>query len=155
MKRFVRDVRVVVADDHEMVLDALRLRLEGLVGVRVVGEACGGREAIALIDRLEPAIALVDVRMPEVDGLEVVRVVHERNLATRVVLHSASVGDALVSRALALGAAGYIQKGAGADVIRAAIHAVSSGETFVDPELVSGPGHPGSTYTRRFPPPRM
>ena len=127
---------IVLADDHPAIRMGVRMRLEREIGFSVVGEAADGLEAVALIEDVHPDIAVVDLRMPELDGVEVARQVHGNH--TRVVLLSA-MGDAhLVQRALDAGAFGYVDKESSLDVLVAAVEAVVAGRRFIDPSLVAG-----------------
>jgi DNA-binding NarL/FixJ family response regulator len=126
----------VLADDHPAIRMGVRIRLEREAGFDVVGEACDGREAVDLINEIHPDVAVVDLRMPELDGIDVARLAGGD--VTRIIVLSA-MGDAeLVQRALDAGAAGYVDKESPLDVLVSAVEAAASGRTFVDPSLVAG-----------------
>ena len=106
--------------------------------VEVVGEAGNGREALEVIARERPAVALVDYQMPDMDGLALVHAVVRDQIPTRVLLLSAFTESAIVFKALQEGAAGYLPKEARRDEIVDAVLSVARGRTVVPPELASG-----------------
>jgi two-component system, NarL family, nitrate/nitrite response regulator NarL len=128
-------VRVVVADDHPFFRDGVTRGLNQDGRIEVVAEAENGREAIDVIRREQPDVALVDHQMPEVDGVGVVRAVVRDELATRVLVLSAHTDSAIVFAALQEGAAGFLPKDARrADIIEAVLQ-VARGETVVPAAL--------------------
>ena len=131
-------VRVVVADDHPFFRDGVTRGLSQDGRVDVVAEAADGREAIEVIRRELPDVALVDYQMPDLDGLAVVRAVVRDQLATRVLLLSAHTDGAIVFGALQEGAAGYLPKDAGRAEIVEAVLKVARGETVVPAGLAGG-----------------
>ena len=106
--------------------------------LELVGSASNGREALEAIRELEPDVALLDVKMPELDGIAVVRAVTREELSTRVVFLSAYVDSAVAYRALAEGAAGFVSKEASSQAVCEAIVAANRGETVLSPEVQSG-----------------
>jgi two-component system nitrate/nitrite response regulator NarL len=106
--------------------------------LQVVGSAGDGREALDSIRRCEPDVALLDVKMPGLDGIEVVRALTRDGLRTRALLLTAYVDSAVAYRALAEGAAGFISKESSAAVVCDAIAAVHRGETVMSPEVQTG-----------------
>lgn len=125
----------VLADDHPAIRTGLRLRLEGDGVVRVVGEADDGVQALELIRSERPTIALVDLRMPRVDGMQVLAAARSEHLATRIVLVTALAERHLVEKAIAAGADGYVSKDSPLDVVVQAVETVTQGRTFIDPQL--------------------
>jgi DNA-binding NarL/FixJ family response regulator len=141
-------LRVVIADDQRTVRDGLAV-LAGLCeGIEVVGAAPDGAVAVAMVDELAPDVVLMDLRMPELDGVQATRQIAERSSA-RVVVLTTYADDESVFPALRAGAVGYLTKDASAEEIEAAIRAVHRGQTWLDPvvqaRLVSalGDGLPG------------
>jgi two-component system nitrate/nitrite response regulator NarL len=131
-------VRVVIADDHPFFRDGVRRGLTEDGRIEVVAEAADGREAIEVIRRERPDVALVDYQMPDVDGTGVVRAVVRDELPTRVLLLSAHIDSAIVFDALQEGAAGYLGKEARrAEIVEAVLQA-ARGETVVPAEVASG-----------------
>jgi two-component system nitrate/nitrite response regulator NarL len=131
-------VRVFVADDHPLVREGLVRALGERPPLEVVGSAGNGREALEAIREMEPDVALLDVKMPELDGMAVVRAVARDGLPTRVVFLSAYVDSAVAYRALAEGAAGFLSKESSSEAVCDAIVAASRGETVMSPEVQSG-----------------
>jgi two-component system nitrate/nitrite response regulator NarL len=131
-------VKVFVADDHPLVREGLLRAVGDQPELEVVGSASNGREALDGIRQLGPDVALLDVKMPELDGIAVVRAVAREALPTRVVFLSAYVDSAVAYRALAEGAAGFLSKKASAQEVCDAIVAASRGETVLSPEVQSG-----------------
>jgi DNA-binding NarL/FixJ family response regulator len=131
----VSTLRVVLADDHALVRAGFRSLLEALAGVQVVGEAADGREALRLIGELRPDLALIDIAMPGLNGLEVVGRVAKEHPRTRVIVVSMHAQDEYVRRALVAGAAGYMLKHADGRELEMAIRAVAAGGTWLSPSV--------------------
>jgi two-component system nitrate/nitrite response regulator NarL len=131
-------VSVLVADDHPLVRDALTRMVIQRPDLQLIGQAVDGRQALERIRELRPHVALLDVRMPQLDGLEVLRVIVRDGLPTRVVLLSASTDPAIVYAAISAGAAGFLTKDAERMQIADALAAVGRGETRLDLSLQSG-----------------
>jgi two-component system, NarL family, nitrate/nitrite response regulator NarL len=131
-------ITAVVVDDHPFFRDGVVRGLTQSGRIRVVGEAGDGREAIAKIAELKPAVAVVDYQMPDIDGLGVVGAVVRDRLETRILLLSAVTESAIVYAALEAGAAGYISKDATRAEIVEAVADVAAGRTVVPPALASG-----------------
>lgn len=127
-------MRVLVADDHplyrESVVRAVRERPE----FELVAEVSDGRAALAEIKRLQPDVAVLDLKMPELDALQVLNALRRDGLGTRVVLLSAFLEGALVFQAVAAGAAAYLSKDADRPQVCDAIAAAARGETVLDPD---------------------
>ena len=128
-------ITVVLADDHPAIRAGLRMQLERIPGVQVLAEAQDGDEAVTAIEEHRPDVAVVDLRMPGKDGIEIAAAVGDD---TRVVLLSATTDSQVVQRALEAGAAGYVDKESGLDIIEAAVREVARGRRYVDPSLVAG-----------------
>jgi DNA-binding NarL/FixJ family response regulator len=124
-------MRVLLADDHELVRVALRAVLEE-AGIEVIGEAGGGLEAIALCQALRPEVLVLDMRMPDLNGVEVCKRMVELAPEIRIVVLSSFADDEDVFGALSAGAASYIMKDVAPDALVAAIRGVASGQTVLD-----------------------
>jgi two-component system nitrate/nitrite response regulator NarL len=131
-------ITVVVIDDHPFFRDGVIRGLTRSGQIEVVAEAGDGREALAVIERERPAVALVDYQLPDIDGLALVHAVVRDQLPTRVLLLSAFTDSAIVFQALQEGAAGYLSKDAGREQISDAVLRVARGGTVVPAELASG-----------------
>jgi len=134
-------VRVLVADDHPLYREALADTVRQRPDLELVAKVASGREALAEIRDAPPDVAVLEVKMPDLDGTDLVDAVTRDDLPTRVVLLSAFVDSALAYRALGVGAAGYLSKDSTGERICDAIAAVSRGETVLDPEVQAGVAH--------------
>lgn len=128
-------MKVLLADDHTLVRKGIRALLEALPGVEVVAETADGREALDLIDRMRPNVALLDITMPGLNGLEVASRAAKASPATRVVILSMHAGEAYVAQALKAGVAGYLLKDAADDELAIALKAVERGDVYLSPKI--------------------
>src|SRR5687767_9567216 len=126
---------IFVADDHPVFRDGLVRALRSRPEFELVGEAADGRAALAGIKELTPAVALLDVKMPGLDGAAIAQALRRDGVPTRVVLISAHAPSELVYRAISLGAAAYLSKEASRDEICDTVAAVARGETRLSPEI--------------------
>jgi two-component system, NarL family, nitrate/nitrite response regulator NarL len=131
-------VRVVVADDHPLFREGIERAVRERPDLELVGAAAEGREALAAIRDREPHVAVLDLRLPGLDGLQILNAVVRDGLPSRVLFLSASGDPEVVYRAVQMGAAGYFRKEADREAILDAIAAVARGRTVVDPELQAG-----------------
>jgi len=128
-------IRAVLADDHPIVRQGLRTLLEGEDGCDIVGEASDGLTAIDLIVELRPDVAVLDVQLPDLNGLEVARRVRDRAPDTRVVMLSMFADESYVVGALRDGAFGYVLKEAATTDLIAAVHAAMAGRRYLSAPL--------------------
>src|SRR5262245_13484792 len=131
-------VRVVVADDHPLFREGIERAVRERPELELVAAAAEGREALATIRDLEPHVAVLDLRLPGLDGLQILNAVVRDGMPSRVLFLSASSDPELVYRAVQMGAAGYFRKEADRETILDAIAAVARGGTVIDPELQAG-----------------
>ena len=129
---------MVVGDDHPMYREGVVRAMKESGRIQVVADVGDGRAALAAIREHEPAVALLDYRMPELDGLAVVTAVARDKLPTRVLLLSATEDPATVYEALAAGAAGYLTKESDRDEIVAAVVGCAKGRGYVPAHLAGG-----------------
>jgi DNA-binding NarL/FixJ family response regulator len=127
--------RIVLADDHTLVRGGIRALLESIPGVEVVAESGDGREALELIAKHEPEVALLDIGMPSMNGLEVARQASKDHPRTKVVILSMHADPAYVKQALQAGVAGYLLKGAAVAELPLALQSVMRGETYLTPKI--------------------
>jgi DNA-binding NarL/FixJ family response regulator len=130
------EITCLIADDHEVVREGLRLSLSRAPQIRVVGEASDGASAVAIAERRRPNVVIMDVRMPGMDGLEATKILSERLPQTAVLIFTAYGERSLLGRGLEAGAKGYILKEAPHSTLLRAIEKVASGEGYVDPALM-------------------
>jgi two-component system nitrate/nitrite response regulator NarL len=131
-------VSVLVAEDHPLFREAVVRAVRERPELELVAEAADGREALEEIRRLRPQVAVLDWKMPGLDGLQVLRAVDRDGLPTRVVLLSAFLDGALAYQAVAAGAAAYLSKDADRRRIQDTVLAVSRGEVVLAPEVQAG-----------------
>lgn len=128
-------IRVILADDHAIIREGLRVLLEMHEGIKVVGVATSGREATQLVEAHKPDVAVMDISMPELNGIEAVKQMRALHPRLQVVILSIHATKPYVFRALQAGALGYlIKETAGPDVVDA-VHAVHRGERFLSPRI--------------------
>jgi DNA-binding NarL/FixJ family response regulator len=131
----VKRITVLLAEDHEIVRQGLRKLLEAEGDIEITGEATNGREAVALTKKLRPAVVVMDIAMPLLNGLEATRQIRLAVPATKVLILSAHSDDAYVEQVVALGAAGYLIKQTSADFLARAIREVEMGNTYYSPAI--------------------
>lgn len=129
-------VRVVLADDHDLVRSGVRALLGQVPGVEVVGEARDGGELVDLVERLRPDVAMTDLSMPGTDGLSAIATLHERHPQVRLLVLSMHDEVETVRRAVASGASGYLMKDAPASELQEAIQSVVATGRYFSPALV-------------------
>jgi DNA-binding NarL/FixJ family response regulator len=128
-------MRVLLADDHHLVRAGIRALLESLPDVEVVAEAGDGQEALAALVKTKPDIALVDISMPGLNGLELAARAAREAPETRLVILSVHGDASHVAQALRLGAKGYLVKDAAADELPIVVRSVMRGETYLSPSI--------------------
>ena len=127
-------ISVVVADDQRLVRAGFRVILGTDPEITVVGEASDGNEAIAMTRRLAPTVVLMDIRMPNLDGLAAARVVLAET-TSRVLMLTTFDTDEYVYAALRAGASGFLLKDAPSDQLISAVHTVAAGDALIDPSI--------------------
>jgi DNA-binding NarL/FixJ family response regulator len=130
-------VKVVITDDHRIVRDGLRWMLEGAASIDVIGEAGSGGELLAILAESSVDVALVDVRMPEMGGLEALEHVRRDFPQVRVIMLSMHDEPAYVRRAVELGASGYLLKNTGRDELIRALETVAEGGVYLQGDVVA------------------
>jgi two-component system response regulator NreC len=128
--------RVLIADDHAIVRAGLRALIKGDASLELVGEASGGREALQLAATLRPDILVLDLSMPDLDGIQVTRQIRSSQPDARVLILTVHEDETLAREALRAGAAGYIIKQAAEAELISAIHTVQIGDVYVPPKML-------------------
>jgi DNA-binding NarL/FixJ family response regulator len=128
-------ITVLLADDHDILRDGLKAVLALAGDIIVVGEACTGREAVLETERLRPDVVLMDISMPELDGVEASRRIRQQTPDTRVLFLTMHEAEEYFFCALQAGAAGYVIKRTAAADLLAAVRAVARGESFLSPSM--------------------
>jgi len=131
----VKKLRILIADDHGLVRRGARSVLQSRRGWRVVGEAANGREAVEKAIELKPDVAVVDIGMPDLDGVEVTRQIRDAVPNTKVLVLTMHDSDQMVRRALDAGARGYILKSDLTDSLPKAVKAIAEGKRFLTPKV--------------------
>jgi DNA-binding NarL/FixJ family response regulator len=129
--------RMIIADDHELARAGLRNMLESDRGLTLVGEAANGREAVALCQELQPDLALLDVRMPEMDGLAAAQAIRQASPQTRVLFMTTHENPDYLLAALKVGAAGYVLKDVTRHDLLSTIRRVLRGESVLSNEIAT------------------
>ncbi|MGA8222949.1 MAG: response regulator transcription factor [Candidatus Acidiferrales bacterium] len=131
----MQKLRILIVDDHGLVRRGARALLQAQRGWRVVGEAANGREAIEKAKKLKPDVAIVDISLPELDGVEVVRKIREEVPESKILVLTMHDSDQMVRRALDSGAHGYLLKSDLTDCLPKAVKAISEGKRFLTPRV--------------------
>jgi len=130
-------IRVLIVDDHPVVLEGLRTMLSTDRNIEIVGEACDGTEAVAMGDDKEPNVGLMDIRMPNMDGVQATRRIKHQSPSTAVIVLTMYDTDAYVVDAVRAGASGYLLKDATREMVVDTIRAVNSGATLIKTSLLT------------------
>lgn len=124
-------IRVLLADDHPVVRRGLKATIEDDEHLQVIAEAADGDDALRLIEEIHPAVAILDIDMPGLNGLGVAREVTQRSLKTRIIFMTFHADEDLMRAAMDVGGKGYLLKGSETEEVCAAIHAVNAGRTYI------------------------
>ncbi len=131
----MKRLRILMVDDHEVVRLGLRLLLQNRAEFELVGEAETGAQALAQVERLRPDLVILDIRLPDRDGLEICREITQRFPGTRVLILTAHPDEEFIVRAIEAGASGYVLKRAGSRELMQALEALARGEAILDPAI--------------------
>jgi DNA-binding NarL/FixJ family response regulator len=138
-------IRVLIVDDHAMLRGALRALVAADPEFEVAGEAAGGEESVRLTRELRPDVIVMDLSMPEVDGITATREAVAAHPGARVIAFSAHLDRALFDRAFDVGAIGYVLKDLAHEELAAAIRTVAAGKRYVSPRVARELGVPGES----------
>lgn len=130
-------VRVILADDHKIMRQGIRALLENEPGVEVIGEAEGGETAVRMAREFKPDVVLMDITMPDLNGIEATRRILADMSEVKVIALSMHSDRRFVKGMLEAGAAGYLLKDAAYEELKNALHAVSNNQTYLSPALAS------------------
>lgn len=128
-------IRILIADDHKIVLDGLKVLLEAQSDMEIVAQATNGREAVKLARKQKPDMVIIDVAMPDLNGLEAMRQILSDNPATKVIALSMHSDRRYVTGMLSAGASGYILKHCAFEELSRAIHTVLSDQVYLSPAI--------------------
>jgi DNA-binding NarL/FixJ family response regulator len=129
------EISVFLADDHAVVRDGLRFLLEAQPDIKVIGDADNGRKAVSEVKKLRPDVTVIDITMPELNGIEATHQITDAGLATKMIVLSMHSTSEHIFRALQAGARGYLLKeSAGIEVVNA-VRAVSAGHRYLSPKI--------------------
>lgn len=128
-------INVLLVDDHELVRTGIRKILDEVKGIKVVGEAETGEEAVQFCRKDEPDVVLMDMNMPGIGGLEATKKIIRYAPDTKVIVLTVHSEDPFPTKVMQMGAAGYLTKGAGPDEMVNAIRAVNSGQRYITPDI--------------------
>jgi len=131
----MKKIKIVIADDHDVVRTGLKLLLKSNPEFMVIGEAGNGEEAITLTTELNPDVLLVDISMPAKNGIEVTRTIRQKNQNMKIIVFTIHENDEYVYQVIRAGANGYVLKNADKDELFNAIKTVQSGEFFFSPNI--------------------
>ncbi|CDH45116.1 MAG: response regulator transcription factor [Candidatus Competibacteraceae bacterium] len=131
----MNEIKVLLADDHTLVRAGLRALIEGFEGFCVVAETGDGREAVRLIRQLQPDIALIDISMPGLNGLDATALISRETPDTRVIILSMHTAETYVLEAIRAGASGYVVKDSAVDEMERALRAIQKGERWLSPSV--------------------
>lgn len=127
--------RILIADDHPIFRNGLRQVLEGDQNIQVIHESCDGEDALSNIEKEQPDIAVVDIEMPGMTGLDVLRGVKEKKLGVRIIILTMYTQEEMVDEAFDLGVSGYVLKQNAVLDILQAVRAVGQGDYYISPQI--------------------
>ncbi|UCD42793.1 MAG: response regulator transcription factor [Chloroflexota bacterium] len=128
-------IQVLIVDDHAIVRDGIRSLLSTIGDIDVIGEAATGRDAVKLFNRLQPDIVLMDLVMPEMDGIEAIKAIMELQPEAKILVLTSFATDDMVFPAIKAGASGYLLKDSDSEELVRSIREVQRGESSIDPKI--------------------
>lgn len=131
----MKPIRIIIADDHVIMREGVALILNGRDEFEVIGQATNGKQAVELVETLQPDIALLDVNMPELNGIDAARLIHECCPHTKTLILTMHNDDAVFFEAIQTGASGYVLKGSRPDELIQALQEVQNGNIYISPPM--------------------
>jgi len=131
----MKKIRILIADDHSIVRQGLRALFQSVPEFSIIGEAANGEELVNLAASLQPDVAIVDISMPELNGIEATRILKENNSGARILILTIHEEEEYVSQMIRAGADGYVLKDADKDELFMAVRAVAAGGRFFSPGI--------------------
>ena len=129
------EIRVVLVDDHQVVIDGLNAMLNSCAHLKIVGQARNGKEAIQAVSVLKPDVVLMDINMPELNGIESCRIIMQDHPDIKIIMLSMLKEYSMMTKALRQGAVGYVLKNEGRDELIKAINSVMIGKKYISEEF--------------------
>ena len=130
-----KKIRVLLADDHSIVRKGISLVLENDDQIEIVGQASDGKEALKMVKELSPDVLVADISMPEINGIELTRLINEQESDTHTLILSTHFEEEYILKSFDSGASGYLPKDADEDEVINAIHTIAGGEVYYTPEV--------------------
>lgn len=127
--------KILIADDHQIVVDGIRSLLDPLDGIIIIGAASSGRDAVLLSNQHKPDIVIMDISMPDLNGIDAARQITQNNPDCKVIILSMHSSKSFVTQALEAGVSGYILKQSAFRELESAIRAIVSGEIYLSPKI--------------------
>jgi len=131
------EIQIVIADDRRLFREGIRLILRQEKGIQIVGEAVNGLQTINVVKDLKPDVVLLDIAMPELDGIQVILPIRQKSPKTKALMLAAAMDEAMIFKSLKAGAKGYLSKDSGVSDLTKAIKAVHQGELWIERKLMS------------------
>jgi len=128
-------IRILIADDHKIVRDGLRVLIEQQFGMKVIGDAENGNSAVRMAEELKPDIIIMDISMPNLNGIEATRQIITNIPKTKIIILSMHSEKRFIERVLRAGASGYLRKECAFEELRNAIETVITGDVYLSPEI--------------------
>ncbi len=130
-------IKILIADDQEMIRESLQIVLSNRAGLEVIGTAANGQEVIQNVRQERPDVILMDIRMPKMDGVQCTKIIKENYPEVKIIILTTFDDDEFVFNALKYGASGYLLKGVSMDELVRAINTVYSGKAMINPDIAA------------------
>jgi DNA-binding NarL/FixJ family response regulator len=130
-------IKILLVDDHQILRDGIRSLVKGYNDMEVIGEAADGREALNMVEKLSPDVVIMDISMPDLNGIDATRMIINEAPDVKIIALSMHHDKQFVSEIFKAGASGYLIKDSAFDELEHAIRIVMSGETYINPQIAS------------------